>query len=150
VVKLTQLSSNLIFDMGIVFMINFLLVKDDVFIDSKVLLVTDFVNLKIKLTQSFEGVSKKKIKVKAQLLVNRLLICCMFMTQIFIFTTHLPNTYSQYYQTLHRMVIAYSSGINQWKMTTPVPNYVHYNFKCHISPLHATTKDYCKLGATLQ
>jgi ABC-type uncharacterized transport system substrate-binding protein len=45
--------------MSIVFMINFLLVKGDVFIDSEALLVTDFVNLKIKLTQSLMFFLKK-------------------------------------------------------------------------------------------
>jgi hypothetical protein len=44
-----------------------LLVRDDVFADSESLLVTDFVNLNIKPTQSFRGVHRDMVYV------------CMFM-----------------------------------------------------------------------
>jgi hypothetical protein len=40
-------------------------VGDDVFIDSETLLVTDFVNLKIKPTQSFEYAHKDRVCVRA-------------------------------------------------------------------------------------
>jgi hypothetical protein len=42
--------------MSVVFTSNYFLVEDDVYIDSIVLLVIDFVNLNIKPVQSFEGV----------------------------------------------------------------------------------------------
>jgi hypothetical protein len=52
-VELIYLDLNLIFDMNVVFMTNYFLIEDDVFINSEMLLMTDFVNLKIKPTQSF-------------------------------------------------------------------------------------------------
>jgi hypothetical protein len=39
------------------------LVRDDVFVDSETLLVTDFVNLKIKPTQSFKGAHSDRVCV---------------------------------------------------------------------------------------
>jgi hypothetical protein len=41
--------------MSVVFMTNYFLVRDDVIVNSKTLLVIDFVNLKIKSAQSFKG-----------------------------------------------------------------------------------------------
>jgi hypothetical protein len=40
--------------MSVIFTVNYFLVGDDVPVDSETLLVTDFVNLKIKPTQSFK------------------------------------------------------------------------------------------------
>jgi hypothetical protein len=54
VVELIHAGSNPRFDMGVVFMANYSFSGGDVLIDSDALLVIDFVNLKIKLTQSFE------------------------------------------------------------------------------------------------
>jgi hypothetical protein len=45
VVKLTYICSNFKFDMGVTFTTNYFLVGDNVLIDSKTLLITDFVNL---------------------------------------------------------------------------------------------------------
>jgi hypothetical protein len=47
--------------MCIIFMINYFLVKDGVSVDSDVLLVTDFVNLKIEPTQSFRDAHRDKM-----------------------------------------------------------------------------------------
>jgi hypothetical protein len=49
VAELTHTGSNLRFDMSIAFTTNILTVVGDVDVDNKTLLVTDFVNLKIKL-----------------------------------------------------------------------------------------------------
>jgi hypothetical protein len=52
--KLIHPGLNLRFNMSVVFMTNYFLVRGDVLINNETLLMTDFVNLKIKLTQSFE------------------------------------------------------------------------------------------------
>jgi hypothetical protein len=49
VVELIHSDSNLIFDMSVVFTANYFLVENDIPIHSDTLLVTDFVNLRIKL-----------------------------------------------------------------------------------------------------
>jgi hypothetical protein len=55
VVELTHLSLNLSFGMSVTYLrLIILLVVVDVLIDSNVLLVTNFINLKIKSTQSFK------------------------------------------------------------------------------------------------
>jgi hypothetical protein len=54
VVELTHLSLNFRFNMSVVFINNYFLVRDDVLIDKKTFLVTDFVNLKIKSAQFSE------------------------------------------------------------------------------------------------
>jgi hypothetical protein len=62
VVKLTHPDSNTIFDMGIAFTTNYSL-GGDVPIDSETFLVIDFVNLMIKLAQSFRCTHRGKICV---------------------------------------------------------------------------------------
>jgi hypothetical protein len=52
-VKLNYPDLNSIFNMSITFMVNYFLVRDGVFVDSETLLMTDFINLKIKAAQSF-------------------------------------------------------------------------------------------------
>jgi hypothetical protein len=47
--------------MDIAFMPNYFFVRDGVSVDSESLLVTDFVNLKIKPTQSFEGAHRGRV-----------------------------------------------------------------------------------------
>jgi hypothetical protein len=54
VVKLNNSILNPRFDIGVTFMTNYFLVGCDVFIDSETLLMTDFMNLKIKSAQSFK------------------------------------------------------------------------------------------------
>jgi hypothetical protein len=63
VMELTHPVSNHIFDMSVAFTANYFLVGDDVTVDSDALLVTDFVNLKIKSTQFFECAHMSRICV---------------------------------------------------------------------------------------
>jgi hypothetical protein len=64
-VKLTYSVSNSRFDMYVAFMTNYFLVGCDVPIDSETLLVTDFVNLKIKPVQSFGCAHRIRVCVHA-------------------------------------------------------------------------------------
>jgi hypothetical protein len=43
--------------------LNFIFEGDDVFVDSEIFLMTDFMNLKIKLAQSFRGIHRNRIYV---------------------------------------------------------------------------------------
>jgi hypothetical protein len=63
-VKLIHSGLNYIFDMSVIFMTNYFLVGGDVPVDSEALLVTDFVNLKIKPTQSFRGAHRGRVCVR--------------------------------------------------------------------------------------
>jgi hypothetical protein len=84
VVKLIYSGSNFTSDMCVVFTTNYFLVGDDIFINSETLLVTDFVNFKIKLTQSFEGIRRGRIcicifiGVSAHTYIN-ICVCIMFL-----------------------------------------------------------------------
>jgi hypothetical protein len=49
--------------MSVIFMTNYFLVGDDVPVDSETFLVTDFVDLKIKLTQSFKDCHRDMVYV---------------------------------------------------------------------------------------
>jgi hypothetical protein len=60
VVKLTHLSSNHRFDMSITFMTNILSMVVDISIGNETLLVTDFINLKIKSPRSFRDAHKSR------------------------------------------------------------------------------------------
>jgi hypothetical protein len=61
VVELIHPGSNLRFDMHVAFTANYSF--SDVFIDSETLLLTNFMNLKIKLTQSLYCISKKRMQL---------------------------------------------------------------------------------------
>jgi hypothetical protein len=63
VVELTHPGLNTRFDMIVVFTANYFLVRDDVPVDNETLLVTDFVNLKIKSAQSFRDAYKGRVCV---------------------------------------------------------------------------------------
>jgi hypothetical protein len=63
VVELTHSDLNYRFGMCVVFMANYFLVRDNVPVDSDTLLVTDFMNLKIKSIQSFRCVHRGKMYV---------------------------------------------------------------------------------------
>jgi hypothetical protein len=63
VVELTHPGSNHKFDMCVAFTANYSL-GDDVPVDSETLLMTDFVNLKIKPTQSFGGAHRGRMCVR--------------------------------------------------------------------------------------
>jgi hypothetical protein len=86
VVKLTHSNLNSRFDMSAIFMTNYFSVGDDVSVDSKTLLVTDFVNLKTKPTQSFEDTHRCKMCVHIFIMVNA--YTCM---SIYIFTVFLTK-----------------------------------------------------------
>jgi hypothetical protein len=70
VVKLTYSASNPKFDMVLYLRLIILSVGGDVPVDNKTLLVTDFVNLKIKLTQSFRGAHRDNIYVRVFIKVS--------------------------------------------------------------------------------
>jgi hypothetical protein len=61
VVELTHLGSILRFDTILYLWLIILLVRCDILIDNETLLVTDFVNLKIKLIQFFRSVYRGRI-----------------------------------------------------------------------------------------
>jgi hypothetical protein len=63
-VELTYPGLNLRFVMCVVFTTNFL-VGGDISVDSEALLVTDFMNLKIKSAQSFRGAHRSRMCVYA-------------------------------------------------------------------------------------
>jgi hypothetical protein len=69
-VKLTHSYSNLIFDMSVTFTTNYSFSGGDASIDSKTLLVTDFVNLKIKSAQSFRGAYRGRVYARVFIMVS--------------------------------------------------------------------------------
>jgi hypothetical protein len=72
VVKPTHLVSNPRFGMGVLYLwLIILSVVGDVSVDSKTLLMTNFVNLKIKLTQSFECAYRDRVCV----IIGGVLVC---------------------------------------------------------------------------
>jgi hypothetical protein len=64
VVKLIHTSSNSRFDIVVVFIANYFFMGGDNSVDSESFLVTDFVNLKIKPTQSFRGVHRVRMCIR--------------------------------------------------------------------------------------
>jgi hypothetical protein len=63
VVELTHPSSNPRFDINVAFTLIILSVEGNIPVDSETLFVTDFMNLKIKSTQSFECTHRSKVCV---------------------------------------------------------------------------------------
>jgi hypothetical protein len=63
VVELIYSGLNLIFNMSVIFIINYFFSKRRHPIDNETFLMIDFVNLKIKLTQSFRGVHRGRVYV---------------------------------------------------------------------------------------
>jgi hypothetical protein len=55
------------------------LLEDDVLINNEVFLVTDFVNLKIKLAQSFRYAHKIRMYVHIFIWINNIIICVYIM-----------------------------------------------------------------------
>jgi hypothetical protein len=88
VVELIHLCSNSRSDMGVVFTANYSLVGGDVPVDSETFLVTDFVNLKIKPTQSFGGAHRGRvcacifIGVSARTCTS-IYICAVFLKKLY-------------------------------------------------------------------
>jgi hypothetical protein len=80
VVKLTYPVLNLKFDMSVVFTTNYSFSRMLRLVDSETVLMTDFVNLNIKSTQSFEGFYRVRVYVHIIIGVNTY----TFMSIIFI------------------------------------------------------------------
>jgi hypothetical protein len=84
VVELTHPYSNPKFDMSITFILNYSFSGSNVPIDSETLLMTDFVNLKIKPAQSFKDAYRGRmcvhvfIWVSARMYMN-IYVCTMFL-----------------------------------------------------------------------
>jgi hypothetical protein len=81
-VKLTHSYSNLIFDMSVAFTTNYFFSGASV--DSKTLLMTDFVNLKIKSAQSFRGAYRGRVYVRVFIIVSArtcmsICVCTVFL-----------------------------------------------------------------------
>jgi hypothetical protein len=94
VVKLTHPGSNHKFDMCVAFTANYSL-GDDVPVDSETLLMTDFVNLKIKPLQSFGGAHKNMVCIRVFIGVSArtctsIYICTVFF-KILNFSKNLKN-----------------------------------------------------------
>jgi hypothetical protein len=64
VVELTHSGLNLRFDMCVVFTVNYSFSESRRLVDSNAILVTDFVNLKIKPAQFFRGAHKGRVCVR--------------------------------------------------------------------------------------
>jgi hypothetical protein len=59
-------------------------VRDDVLVDSDALLVTDFVNLKIKSTQSFRGAHKDRLCVRVFIRVSAHTYMSIYVCTVFL------------------------------------------------------------------
>jgi hypothetical protein len=70
VVKLIYADSNFRFDMNIMFMINYSFNERRCPVDNEMILVTDFVNLKIKSTQSFRDAHRDIIYMCVFIKIN--------------------------------------------------------------------------------
>jgi hypothetical protein len=93
VVDLIHTGSNPRFDMSVVFTANYFLVEDDVLIDNDVFSVTDFMNLKIKLTQSSRGAHMSRVcmRVFIQMSAHMCMIIC-------ICTVFIPEVKTKFYK----------------------------------------------------
>jgi hypothetical protein len=83
-VKLTHLVLNPKFDMDATFITNYSLIGGDISVDSDVLLVIDFVNLKIKSAQSFRCAHKDRVCVYVFIYVSdhtcmSIYVCTVFL-----------------------------------------------------------------------
>jgi hypothetical protein len=87
IVKLIHSDLNLRFDMNVVFTANIILVVGDVLIDIETLLVTDFMNLKIKSVQSFGGAHNSRVCVRIFIgmsarMCMSICVCTVFLKKI--------------------------------------------------------------------
>jgi hypothetical protein len=80
VMKLTHSDLNLRFDMSVTFTVIILSVGGSVSVDSETLLVTDFVSLKIKLTQSFRCAHKNRVcaRIFIELSIHMFMSICVY------------------------------------------------------------------------
>jgi hypothetical protein len=70
--------------MCVVFTANYFLVGGDVLVDSETLSVTDFMNLKIKLTQSFGGAHRGRVCVRVFIGVSAHTCMSIYVCTVFI------------------------------------------------------------------
>jgi hypothetical protein len=77
-VKLIHQDLNLIFEMCVIFKANYSFSGGDVPIDSEILLVTNFVNLKIKLTQSFRYAHRYRMYVFIGMSTHTYISMCVY------------------------------------------------------------------------
>jgi hypothetical protein len=83
VVELIYLILKFKFDMCNIFMANYFLMRCDVFIDSEILLVIEFLNLKIRSSQSFKSVHKSMVCVHVFIRISthtciKIYVCTVF------------------------------------------------------------------------
>jgi hypothetical protein len=64
--------------MCVIFMIIYFLVGDDVSVNNEILLVTDFMNLKIKSDQSFENAHRGRVCVRVFVRMNDHIYICLY------------------------------------------------------------------------
>jgi hypothetical protein len=84
VMELTHLDSNLRFDMSLHLRLIILSVGADVPVDSETLLATDFINLKINLTQSFGGAHRGRIYVHIFIEMNNYTCISIYVYTMFL------------------------------------------------------------------
>jgi hypothetical protein len=82
--KLIYPNLNPIFDMCVIFMANYFFSVADVPVDSEIILVTDFINLNIKLTQSFRGTHRDKVCVHMFIGVNTHMCISIYIYTVFL------------------------------------------------------------------
>jgi hypothetical protein len=70
--------------MSIVFTTNYFSVEDDISVDSKTFLMTDFVNLKIKLAQSFKDAHRNMVCVRVFIRLNVYTCISIFVYTVFL------------------------------------------------------------------
>jgi hypothetical protein len=73
------------------------LVGDDVPVDSETLLVTDFVNLKIKPTQSFGGAHGNRVYIRVFIVMNYHMYLSIYVCTIFFLKITVTSTNSLYF-----------------------------------------------------
>jgi hypothetical protein len=83
-VELVHSGSNLRVDMSIVFTVNYFFMGDDVSVYNDALLVTNFVNLKIKTVQSFRYAHKSKICVRVFIGVSARTCIIIYVITVFL------------------------------------------------------------------
>jgi hypothetical protein len=83
-VELVHSGSNLRVDMSIVFTVNYFFMGDDVSVYNDALLVTNFVNLKIKMIQSFGYAHKGKVYVRVFIGVSARTCIIIYVITVFL------------------------------------------------------------------
>jgi hypothetical protein len=84
--------------MGVVFMTNYFLVGDDIPINGETILVTDFINLKIKLDQSFRGAHRDSVCVHIFIVLSAHTYMSIYVCTVFIKKTRTTIEFSSLIQ----------------------------------------------------